>query len=96
MGILFWAIVFGMALNSIATDTTKDILADVANSITLIVRGFIQLAPIGIMGLVFKAVSENGLGIFTQYGQLIMLLVGCMLFVALIENSFIVGLLLKT
>lgn len=95
LGILFWAIVFGMALNSIATDTTKDILADVANSITLIVRGFIQLAPIGIMGLVFKAVSENGLSIFTQYGQLIMLLVGCMLFVALIENSFIVGLLLK-
>ena len=95
LGILFWAIVFGMALNMIATEETKDILSDCADAITLIVRGFIQFAPIGIMGLVFSAVSENGLNIFTQYGELILILVGCMFFVAFIENPIIVGLLLK-
>ena len=95
LGILFWAIVFGMAINIIATDTTKDILSDFADAITLVVCGFIQFAPIGIMGLVFSAVSENGINIFTQYGELILILVCCMIFVAFIENPIIIGLLLK-
>lgn len=89
LGILFWAIVLGIALKMVATDTTKDVIHDLANSVTVIVRGIIQFAPIGIMGLVFTSVSENGLGIFTQYGELILLLVGCIAFVAFVTDPII-------
>lgn len=95
LGILFWAVVLGIALNLVARKTTKDMLSDFADAITLIVRGIIQFAPIGIMGLVFKSVSQNGINIFLEYGQLILLIVACMLFIALIVNSTIVGLMLK-
>ncbi len=89
LGILFWSIVFGIAIKIVAGDTTKDVLTDCANAITLIVKGIIQCAPIGIMGLVFKSVSESGLVIFTQYGQLVLLLVGCMLFVAFVTDPIL-------
>ena len=95
LGILFWAIVLGIALKMVANDTTKDVLSDLADSITIIVRGIIQFAPIGIMGLVFKSVSESGLGIFTQYGQLILLLVGCIAVVAFVTDPILAGLTLK-
>ena len=95
LGILFWAIVLGIALKMVATDTTKDVIHDLANSFTLIVRGIIQCAPIGIMGLVFTSVSENGLGIFTQYGELILLLVGCIAFVALVTDPIIAAVALR-
>lgn len=89
LGILFWSIVFGIALKMVASDTTKDVLTDCADAVTAIVRGIIQCAPIGIMGLVFTSVSESGLGIFTQYGQLIALLVGCIAFVAFVTDPII-------
>ena len=54
------------------------------------VRWIIACAPVGILGLVYSAVSENGLGIFTEYGRLLLLLVGCMLFIALVVNPLIV------
>lgn len=89
LGILFWSIVFGIALKMVASDTTKDVITDIANAVTKVVRGIIQCAPIGIMGLVFKSVSESGLAIFTQYGQLILLLVGCIAFVAFVTDPLI-------
>lgn len=89
LGILFWSIVFGIALKIVASDTTKDVITDIANAVTKVVRGIIQCAPIGIMGLVFKSVSESGLAIFTQYGQLILLLVGCIAFVAFVTDPLI-------
>ncbi len=89
LGILFWSIVFGIALKMVASDTTKDVITDCADAVTAIVRGIIQCAPIGIMGLVFTSVSESGLGIFTQYGQLIVLLVGCIAFVAFVTDPII-------
>jgi serine/threonine transporter len=95
LGILFWSIVFGIALKMVASDTTKDVITDCADAVTAIVRGIIQCAPIGIMGLVFKSVSESGIGIFTQYGQLILLLVGCMLFVAFVTDPLISAILLR-
>lgn len=48
LGILFWSIVFGIALKMVASDTTKDVITDLADAVTLIVRGIIQFAPIGI------------------------------------------------
>ena len=89
LGILFWSIVLGIALKMVASDTTKDVLTDCADAITAVVRGIIQCAPIGIMGLVFTSVSESGLGIFAQYGQLIALLVGCIAFVAFVTDPII-------
>ena len=95
LGILFCSIVFGIALKMVASDTTKEVLTDCANAVTKIVSGIIQCAPIGIMGLVFKSVSESGLVIFTQYGQLVLLLVGCMLFVAFVTDPILSAIFLR-
>lgn len=95
LGILFWAIILGLALKMVASDTTKDVLTDFANAITKVVQIIIQFAPFGIMGLVFTSVSESGLGIFTQYGRLIALLVGCILFVGFVTDPLISGIALR-
>jgi serine/threonine transporter len=95
LGILFWSVVFGIALKSVASDTTKDVLNDLADAVTKIVQGIIQCAPIGIMGLVFASVSESGLFIFAQYGYLILLLVGCMAFVAFVTDPILAAVALR-
>jgi serine/threonine transporter len=87
--ILFWAVVFGLGLRKLASDSTKNLLQDVSDAVSQAVRWIISCAPFGIMGLVFSAVSENGLAIFQDYGVLLLLLVGCMLFVALVVDPFI-------
>ena len=95
LGILFWAIVFGICLKKVATSHTKTVLFECAEAISMVVRGIIQFAPIGIMSLVFSAVSESGLSIFVQYGQLILLLVGCIATVALITDPLIAAVALR-
>ncbi len=95
LGILFWSIVLGIALKMVASETTKAVITDLANAVTAIVRGIIQFAPIGIMGLVFTSVSESGIGIFTQYGQLILLLVGCIAIVAFVTDPIISAVALR-
>ena len=95
LGILFWAIVFGICLKKVATSNTKRVLTDCADAISMVVRGIIQFAPIGIMSLVFSAVAESGLSIFVQYGQLILLLVACIATVALITDPLIAAVALR-
>ena len=90
IGILMWACLFGLAMKSLAGDTTKAFLANTADAVSCIVRWVINLAPFGIMGLVYTNVSGNGLSIFTQYGRLLLLLVGTMLFMALVVNPLII------
>ena len=90
IGILLWACLFGLAMKQLAGDTTKAFLADTADAVSCIVRWVINLAPFGIMGLVYTNVSGNGLSIFTQYGRLLLLLVGTMLFMALVVNPLII------
>ena len=90
IGILLWACLFGLAMKQLAGDSTKAFLADTADAVSCIVRWVINLAPFGIMGLVYTNVSGNGLSIFTQYGRLLLLLVGTMLFMALIVNPLII------
>lgn len=93
VGILFWAILTGLAIKMLASHGTVKVVSDLADAVTLIVKWIIQFAPFGIMGLVFAAVSESGLEIFTTYGRLILLLAGCMVLNALVMNplwSFIV------
>lgn len=95
IGILFWSIVIGIGLKYKASPSTIHVVSDIAEVITICVKWIIQLAPFGIMGLVFSAVSENGLEIFTTYGYLMLLLVGCMLVNALLFNPLIAFLLTR-
>lgn len=95
MGILFWAIVIGIALKHVAKPTTIDVISDLADTVSKVVYWVIQCAPLGILGLIFSAVSENGLSIFTGYGKLLAVLIGCMLTVSLIINPVIVAITLK-
>ena len=94
IGILFWAVVFGVALK-LASPATKNMMEDLANGVSKVVRWVIACAPVGILGLVFSAVSSSGAEIFVTYGRLVALLVGTMLFVALVINPLIVGLVLR-
>ena len=94
IGILFWAVVFGIALKHSA-DATKAMMGDLSNAVSAAVRWVIACAPFGIMGLVFTAISTSGPEIFGKYGQLVALLVGTMLFVALVINPLIVGIILR-
>ena len=86
IGILFWAILLGLGLKLVASPGTIQVVSDFADVVALTVKWIIQFAPFGIMGLVFSAVSESGLEIFTTYGRLVLLLVGCMLFNTLVLN----------
>ena len=94
IGILFWACLFGLAMKKIGAESTKVFLSNTADAVSKIVRWIINLAPFGIMGLVYSNVSSNGLSIFTQYGKLLALLVGTMLFMALIVSPLIMFLYL--
>lgn len=95
IGILFWAILIGIALKLKASKQTIDVVHDFSEVITLTVKWVIQFAPFGILGLVFSSVSESGLEIFTTYGHLVLLLVGCMLANTLIFNPLISFLMLR-
>ena len=95
VGILTWSIVLGLALRKVANDKTKDVLVDISNAVSSVVGWVIQLAPFGILGLVFSSVSEYGVEIFTDYGKLLAVLVGCMLLVAFVVDPLIVGIALR-
>jgi len=89
IAILFWAIIIGAALKKLASSATVDMVHDFANVISKVVKWIIEFAPFGILGLVFTTVSENGLDVFTTYGHLLLLLVGCMFVNALIFSPLI-------
>lgn len=95
IGVLFWAVVAGLCLKKTSSETTLNFVSDLADCTSLIVRCIIQCAPFGILGLVFASVSESGLEIFTDYGKLLIVLVGSMFFVALVVNPVIVALFLR-
>ncbi|WP_223702188.1 serine/threonine transporter SstT [Sutcliffiella deserti] len=89
IGILTWAVLLGLALRS-ASDSTKEMLVSFSNAISQLVKWVINLAPIGIMGLVFDAIVANGLSALLGYGKLLAVLLGCMFFIALVVNPLIV------
>lgn len=94
IAILFWAVIIGLALKA-TSETTKAVFRDLAEALSTVVRGIINCAPFGILGLVFSAVSSSGLAIFKSYGQLVALLAGTMLFVAFVSNAAIIGITLR-
>lgn len=89
IGILTWAIILGLALRN-AADTTKNMIGNFSNAISKIVKWVIDLAPLGIMGLVYNSIVTNGLSALLDYGKLLIVLLGCMFFVALVINPIIV------
>lgn len=95
VGILTWSIILGLALRIVAGEKTKEVLTDISNAVSRSVAWVIQLAPFGIMGLVYSSVSEYGLEIFTDYGKVLAVLVGCMILMALVIDPLIVALALK-
>jgi len=95
VGILTWSVILGLALRAIAGEKTKAVFNDISSAVSKMVGWVIQLAPFGIMGLVFSSVNEYGLEIFTDYGKLLLLLVGCMLMVAFVVDPLIVAIALR-
>jgi len=94
IGILVWAAMIGAALRTLG-EGPKEVFNAVAEAVATIVRWIISLAPFGILGLVYDAVATNGMEIFIEYGQLIALLVICMLVIALVTNPLMVFLLTR-
>ncbi|MBD9460405.1 serine/threonine transporter SstT [Pseudomonas sp. PDM05] len=89
IGILAWAIGMGIAIRH-AGQTTRTVLDDLSNGVTLIVRVVIRFAPLGIFGLVASTLATSGFGALLGYAHLLVVLIGCMLFVALVINPAIV------
>lgn len=90
MGILAWAIIIGFALRKSAK-TTRTMVADLSNAISSVVKFVIALAPIGIFGLVANTIANTGFEALKGYAHLLAVLVGCMLFIALVVNPIIVA-----
>ncbi|WNS77971.1 serine/threonine transporter SstT [Domibacillus sp. DTU_2020_1001157_1_SI_ALB_TIR_016] len=89
IGILSWAIVLGLALRN-AADTTKTLISNFSDAVSKMVAWVIKFAPLGIMGLVIESITTNGLESLLSYGKLLAVLIGCMVFVALVVNPIIV------
>ena len=89
IGILAWALVLGAALRH-ASEGTRTMIADMADGVSTVVKWVIRFAPLGIFGLVASTIAETGFGALVSYAKLITVLVGCMLFIALVVNPIIV------
>lgn len=89
IGILVWAAGLGFALHN-ASDSTKQVLHDVSHGVTFMVKFVIRLAPIGIFGLVANTIAQTGFEALAGYAQLLAVLLGSMLFIALVVNPLIV------
>ena len=94
MGILLWAVIFGLALRG-ANENTKSMLGDIAEAMGTAIRWVINCAPFGIMGLIFDTVATTGLKAMAGYLHLILVLVCCMFFVALVVNPLVVFLCIR-
>src|SRR5699024_1238112 len=89
IGILAWAVAFGFAMRA-AHDTSKRMLGDLSEALSIIVRLVVRLAPLGIFGLVAVTVADTGFDALWDYAHLLAVLVGSMLFMALVANPLIV------
>lgn len=89
IALLTWAVGFGLGLRH-STETTKTVLHNMAESVTLVVQFVIRLAPFGILGLVANTVASTGFDALLGYSHLLMVLIGVMLFIALLTNPLLV------
>ena len=89
IGILVWAVGMGIALRQ-GAEHTRQVMADFSHGITFIIQAVIRLAPVGIFGLVASTIATNGTQVLAGYAHLLLVLIGCMLFIALVVNPAIV------
>ena len=89
IGILAWAIGLGVALRH-ASDTTKNLLLDISEAVSMVVKVVIAFAPIGVFGLVASTLADKGLSALGGYIQVLAVLIGSMLFVAFVINPILV------
>lgn len=94
IGILSWAVVFGVAMRE-ASEHSKDLLQTLADITSKIVEWIINLAPFGILGLVYTTIAGQGFDGLNSYGLLLLLLVGTMSFVALVINPIFVYIMIR-
>ena len=94
IGILAWAVGLGVALRH-ASDTTRQVLTDIADGVNSIIRIVISFAPLGIFGLVVATFAQAGLDTLTNYAHLIVVLVATMFFVVLVINPILVAIVMK-
>ena len=94
IGILSWAVVFGVAMRE-ASEHSKDLLQTLADITSKIVEWIINLAPFGILGLVYTTIAGQGFDGLKSYGLLLLLLVGTMSFVALVINPIFVYIMIR-
>ncbi|MCS4533273.1 serine/threonine transporter SstT [Neisseria montereyensis] len=89
IGILAWALLLGFALRH-ASETTRTMIADLSDAVSAIVKWVIRFAPLGIFGLVSSTIAETGFSALSSYAHLLAVLLGCMLFIALVVNPVLV------
>ena len=89
IGILSWAVLMGFALRQ-AGETTQKMVVDLSDAISQVVKWVIATAPLGILGLVAQTVAETGFAALAGYARVLTVLVGSMLFIALVVNPIIV------
>ena len=89
IGILVWGVALGIVLHH-GSDATRQMLQDIADGVTQIVRIVIRLAPLGIFGLVAGNLAESGLSVLGEYVHILTVLLGAMVIVALVINPLIV------
>lgn len=94
IGILAWSVALGIAFRH-ASDSTKTLLNDAAFAVNYVIRLVISFAPLGIFGLVAVTFAESGLDTLTSYVHLLAVLLGTMVFVALVINPLLVALMTR-
>ena len=90
LGILFAAILLGVALRKFTSKGLQDGMQAVSNAVTTVIRWVIEFAPLGIMGLFYSAISDSGISVLADYGMLLVVLIASMLAMFLVVNPLIV------
>ncbi|WP_115718803.1 serine/threonine transporter SstT [Gallaecimonas mangrovi] len=94
VGILAWAVALGFALRK-TSDATRQLLTDVSDGVSAIVKLVIRLAPLGIFGLVANTFAQTGFKAIAGYSHLLAVLLGSMLLIAFVINPLIVFIKLR-
>lgn len=95
LGVLFWSILFGFVARPIASKNIKDGFDNISVVLTGVVRAIIEFAPFGISGLVYTTIIDNGIGIFVDYGTLLLVYISCIFALAFVVNPILIGATLR-
>lgn len=71
-----------------SSDATLNVLNDLSDAVSGIVRLVIRFAPLGIFGLVANTLADAGVSALLDYGRLLGVIVGCMLLIPLATSLF--------